>query len=521
MNPSLINPLPNRPKGGNTMKKYAFFAVIAAFLLSGCKTQQTASVAEYDDAYYKPKKVQEVPSQTVPDEDLTAPRIISTPDSSAAVAPESTGWYDDYNDYTARIKHFQYPAENAGYFDEVYADSTEQAEDLSGAPDVNISLGFGWGCGWDYSWGWGYPYTYYGWNYPYYYSWYSPWWWYYPYYPWPYPGDYWYGYWNGYWDGYYGYYPYPYPYYNYYNTYYGPRRTLADNDGAGYYERSLRNDQNTAAAAPDRSGRTESTIRNERSPGGDASVVPSDASGSGRSGQNTVSERADASGQRVEQASNTRAEAAVSARAGESTSVRQESTPAVRSDAVKSRPDQQRYTYTLPNQTRSASYQRSDRSLAQNQKPAPRYVRPGTPAPASRSANTQVYSSPSYRQPKSSQEYLNPRPQGTSPANNAATPDQRRSYSTPSQQRTYSTPSQNRSNTRSYSSPSNTPRSYSSPSRSYSSPSYSSPSRSYSSPSYSAPSRSGGGSGSSGGGGSRSGGGGGGSRGGGGGGGRR
>jgi len=195
--------------------------------------------------------------------------------------------------------------------------------------------------------------------------------------------------------------------------------------------------------------------------------------------------------------------------------------PAERSASNRNPVQKEQYRYTRTKDQQNASSQRNINQISQREKPTPRYSRPTNATTQSRTGNPQSYSSPAYRQPKSSQEYINPRPQTSTSNSGVRENSNSRSSSTPSNsQRRYTSPSNNATNSRQSASPSSNPsRSYtpasrgnsssgiSSPSRS-SSPSYSAPSRS-SSPSYSAPSRSGG---SSSGGSRSSGGGGGGSR---------
>jgi hypothetical protein len=172
-------------------------------------------------------------------------------------------------------------------------------------------------------------------------------------------------------------------------------------------------------------------------------------------------------------------------------------------------PDKQHYNYvrsTVQGNTRviknnQVNNTRSTSSNVQRQSPTPKYVRPGTQQQTNRT-NAQAYSSPAYRQPKSSQEYTNPRTQQGRPTgvsqNTTRTVNNNNAGSSV---RRYSTPYNTGGNARIYSNPSGGSRSYSTPSRSYSSPSRSG--GSYSSPSHSSssPSRSGGSSGGSSGGG--------------------
>ena len=160
---------------------------------------------------------------------------------------------------------------------------------------------------------------------------------------------------------------------------------------------------------------------------------------------------------------------------------------------------QERYRYTRPTNGQTSQYVRPSGQSTQRDRPQPRYTRPENNVPQTRSSEMQNYSSPAYRQPKSSQEYIAPRGQSTRPSYNNNSNSSGRNY-TPSQgnERRNTSPSYNNSNSnRQYTPPSNSGnRNYSTPSRSNSTPSYSTPSRSApsnSSPSYSSPSRSSGG----------------------------
>jgi hypothetical protein len=170
-------------------------------------------------------------------------------------------------------------------------------------------------------------------------------------------------------------------------------------------------------------------------------------------------------------------------------------------------PDKQRYNYvrsTSQGNTRTArniqdNKAGSSRTYVQHQQPSPRYVRPGSQTQMGRT-NAQAYSSPAYRQPKSSQEYINPHPQQGRPASASENYGRTGNYNNPNSGRRYSSPTYNGGNSRVYSNPSGSSRFYNTPSRSYSSGGYGSSRSSgsgYSSPShsYSAPSHSGGGGG--------------------------
>ena len=183
---------------------------------------------------------------------------------------------------------------------------------------------------------------------------------------------------------------------------------------------------------------------------------------------------------------------------------------------------QQKYQFTRSSGTDQRPLPRTTSDIAQQrQPPTPKYTKPTNDQ--LRNGNvptrTQNYSSPTYRQPKSSQEYLNPRIQsgnnqpnrGSSQPNIVPQPGSQR-QTTPTlhqpSNRQSNTPARINSDSRNYNgqtrsshspslSPSRSTNSYSSPSRSNIN-SYSSPSRS-SGGSFSSPSLSSGNSGSTGG----------------------
>ncbi|MCX6282023.1 MAG: hypothetical protein NTU51_08665 [Bacteroidetes bacterium] len=459
------------------MKRAAFIAVIISLMMSACKTPQQAVSVNNDDVYSTPSRQTSKPAAS-PDfnQDL----------SSALAADQATPAHDsltkaatlDYSDvsYTDRLQKFQHPQSNKSYYDNTTTDTTVI---YSNNPNVSINLGFGggyydpsfsMGFGWGYpSYGWGYPYYGwgYGWGYPYY--WDSPYWWYYNSYP----------YCNC------CYYPY-YEGNGYYNSYYGPRESVIRNQD---YTRNGRGDAGYVTPATPNSRGVPVTAN-------DRSTPPSTV----RAGTTTVPA--------------TRSADPVYSRSGT------QSAPGVRStDPVSAQrkppANQERYHYARPVNERQGTYNRNTihgtATKEVRQQPAPRYSQPGT-APSQRQGQVQSYTPGNYRQPRSSQEYINPRIQ----AQNQAGRQSGTRGGTSVDQRGYSSPGNSAGSRRTVPSSGtqySSPRSYSpgnsSPSRSYS-PSYSSPSRS--APSYSAPSgggRSGGG-GYSGGGGGRSGGGGGG-----------
>lgn len=501
-------------KGGIIMNRIAIITVtLLGLSLSGCKTQQKTAGVNYDDAYVKTSVTQDYsrPATTTPQ------NVVTVNDSTAAVKSATVG--EDYSDYSysSRVKRFHNAEKEADYFDPVYTDTenydttatNESVAGSSSSPDVNIYLGTGWGgyspyttLGFSYGWGYdpwnygfyGYPYSYW---YPSYYSYWDPFFFGHHYYPYYYPYNYygyWNGYWNGYWDGYYGYGD-PYGWDGHHGHgfpgeggYYG-HRTFVGNGSSGHYR-------------PDVSARLKRAAITGTPEGNDGTKTRVLPTGTG-TGNN----------QRVDPTNVTTPRAVTEAR---STTVERSTgttTPAQRSNtAVRTNTNnQQQYKYTRPSSERQAPAQRQNTGYQrQNTQPNPKYARPGSGQQATRTT-TENYSSPLYRQPKSSQEYLSPRSQSTTTRQTSTqgvrtNSQQRQSTPTQGTQRTYTTPQRQNVNPGNTPSRSNTP-GYSTPQRqnnsgssrgsytpsSRSGQSYSTPSRSGSSrSSYSAPSRSGG-----------------------------
>ena len=441
------------------MKKSAWIIAIIALAMSACTSQKQATSYVNDDVYGSPTRYEQ--TATAPATATTqGAQVITAPDKAKVQKPASSTLEQDYSDYsyTNRINRFSNKDTTVGYFDDAYTQSTTTT---SSEPNVNIylgagtgyggyygsSFGFGWGypySSWGMDYGWGYPYYggYYGFGYPYYgyNSWYSP---YYD--PWYSPCCYCYGY-NDY---------YP-PYYNT-NMYYGSRTSLYRTDGGMLNARSSAVNGNNAYNA-----RNAGNAGNERNAGGAYT----------RTGQGDVTPSPRTTGQ---------------------SSVR--STPA----------NQEKYRYTRPATQGQSGYQRTTKQnpgQVQNQvtrqQPTPRYIRPENAGAVQRTGSAQSYSSPVYRQPKSSQEYLAPRSQnpGTTRGSGQATETRtgssvgatRQSGDQGSGRRTYTPPT--RSGSSGYSTPTRTTQEYSAPTRSGNSGSYSAPTRSGSSGTYSAPSNS-------------------------------
>lgn len=436
------------------MKKSALLIVIPCLILSGCKTQQKATTENYDDVYYsKPKLAQSANNDAGSSQDLSAPKYVTPPDSSSSVKSGSASSKEDNSDYSysARLKRFHDPVGKLGYYDNYYTNNPN-SDSTSGNQTVNVYAGSGWDPfssmnfglgygGWGYG-GFGYGGGGFGWGYPY--DWYYP-----------------YSYWGPgcYCCGYYGYYPYwDYGYgFGFGNNYYGRRSTLSSNDGNG--RRNLRSNEQSSVSDQTRNNNGTSSGRDSRS-----AINPPYS----RTGEATRSI------------------------AGNGTTNGTNITPSQRG-TINSNPqpiakrtpaDQQRYNYKKNNAQKSSPYPRNTSKNNQGQRAVPRYAKPEYSTP-SRAGQAQIYSSPAYRQPKSSQEYISPRTQDVQNSGNNST---NRSYSSPSNNVRRSGTG---NNTRTYSSPSNNSRNtYTAPSRSFT-PSNSSPSRTNN---YSAPSRSGGGS---------------------------
>jgi hypothetical protein len=433
------------------MKKLIIFSAIIATFLFGCKSQQKATGYTYDDVYSTRSDHSKITSKPkIQNEDLSGSHPIVSPDSSSTLTSTSAASNQDYsnNSYAARIKRFNGKNTGLNYNNQYYTGSSDSTSSSGGSsPDVNIYFGNSWGSpfwGSSYSFGFGYGWGDYGFGYPY--SWYDPYSWGYPYYSY-YPYWYWdYPYWGGYghhygsWFGDNGY-------------YYGQRRTISSPDGG-------KNSRTTTAGTNPVPGQ----VKNPRTVNPGITNRTGDQNHSGRTVTNQVL------------------------------------------------PDKQRYIYNRSRTQENTrvvrndqnNRNRSDRNNIQRQEPAPRYTRPGNQQQVKRS-DAQTYSSPAYRQPKSSQEYINPRSQQGRPTGVNENSNRTGNYSTPAPSgRRYSSPPNTGGNSRIFSNPSGGNRSYSTPSRSYSSPSrssgsgYSAPSRSNSSPSHS-----GGNSGSSGGSGRR------------------
>jgi hypothetical protein len=482
------------------MKKLIMVITIIAAALSGCKTQQQTSTVAYDDVYANPKYSKQPVAEKPQSKsmDMSAPQQITTPDSTSGMKSGSSSWYEDYTDYS-KSSGQQVTTNSQGNSTDGnsnYVDPNLYDNSYSSNPDVNIyvgssydpffwgssvSIGCGFGWGWD-SYYWGYPYS----------SWYYP---YYGFYPYSYGwGGYWNGYWDGYndgfWDGHHGN-----PYYNTYSSFYYGQRRMLSSSGEGNHPRGSR---------PIGVGTTSSINKTP------ASINPRDSKINERTANTrTVDPRRTDRNDATQGKVNPRDR--VNPETGSRSNVN--TTPA----------DRQHYTYDRNKQTPSPVNQRTGNTRTntrvnkQGELPAPKYSRTENRIPANRNVETQNYSSPAYRQPKTSQDYINPRTQdnrnnGTRETNvqrrsntNTDNVGQSRSRTTPSSNdRRYATPSNN--NTRSSSTPSRSGSSsgYSSPTRSYSTPS-SSGTRSSSGGSYSSPSRSSGGSSSpsSGGGGGR------------------
>ncbi|MDP1622103.1 MAG: hypothetical protein Q8M08_07160 [Bacteroidales bacterium] len=435
------------------MKKSVWIIAIIALAISACTSQKSATSYVNDDVYNSSARNEPVVITPATPTDQGA-KIITAPDNAKVQKPASSTLSDDNNDYSysSRINRFSSKDTTVGYFDDSYTSSG--GNQGGNDPNVNIYLGYGSGYGgfynpsYNYGYGWGYPYSSWGWDYgwgwPYSGSYYG---WGYPYYyrgynPWYNPWNYSCCYCYGYNDWYS-----PHYYNNSYtnNNYYGSRKSLHRTDGGtGSY-----NARSTSTAAGNALNRSEKN-----------NVTPSPRT----------------------------------------------SPPSPRTTPA----SQEKYRYTRPANNRQTVTQRSTpqntgkvQSQTTRQQPTPRYTRPENANPVQRSGNTQSYSSPVYRQPKSSQEYLAPRSQnpGTTRTTNQNSEIRSRSGSSGTGIRQNTTPlnNYNRSNSTpartgssGYTAPQRTNTDNSAPTRSGSSGSYSPPSNSNnnSSGSYSAPTRS-------------------------------
>ncbi|MBE0648988.1 MAG: hypothetical protein IH596_14550 [Bacteroidales bacterium] len=452
------------------MKKAALIIFILGFILTGSFAQQNKDAVYGDDVYYstskknKKDKKKKQSEATPKSSDLT--KQVTEPDSTSAESPESSTLMDDYNDYTfsARIKRFHDEETKEDYFNETYTDpanyDTTYVEESS-SPNVSLYVGAGYGSFYGPSLSFGF-----GWGYD---PWYSN------YYGWGYPYN------SCYWGcNYWGYNPYPYywsPYsYGYWNGYY-------NGYWDGYYDYPYGGNTYYGRRQPITStgGITPTTHTTEGNPN-----TPTGMDGRGG---NVVPTKERTTSSKVDQ-------------------------PAA----------QKRYEYSSTQQKQPPTASRTTPQNTRKQQPTPKYIKPDQTRSTQTTTKTQNYTSPAYRQPKSSQEYLSPRtqPSRTSMQQQTrsgqpavtrppATQTQRQNFvpSTTTRQSPGSTGTRVRpttSPTKNYT-PSKTPptrsNSYSTPSRSNGSStpsgsnSYSTPSRS-SSPSYSSPSRSSGSSGSGG-----------------------
>ncbi len=512
----------NKSKEDRKMRTLtSIFMITLALFITSCSTNYYSTTPVYDDAYYTGKTV---PAETeavvvtdytdnpvsaeeqvygegefITDEEVYEMYEPAYDESYSYTDPDgktyvTNNYYGDYYDYSyaSRIRRFSYPYYSSYYSD--YYGCPYCYDPWYYGSGLSMSIGFGWGWG-SFGYSWGYPY--YSWGYPSY-GWYDPWWGY-PYHGY---GSYWNGYYDGYWNGYYdgsgyyyggGYYP------DYASVHYGPRNS--------------REGLNT----PISGGRSNADAGAVRSDGNlRGANIGSDQPVVGRGVANTQTGSGDAKSGTVNQRTGTDVNNANS-RSGSTVSRDQNPSSATTRQAQ----DKNTLDLTRPSQnqrnTTNPSAEPSKRTPQQN---------PVTTKPAENRGNvnsrTKTYSSPVYTRPKSSQEYKAPgsgtvrqstpssterntytRPANVTPRSGSqnqgntvkTTPDPSRSsgtrtYSSPSNSgRSYSVPAP-RSGSSNYSTPSRSgSRTYSTPSRS-SSPSYSAPSRS-SSPSYSAPSRSG------------------------------
>jgi len=418
-------------KSKRLMKKSAWIIAIISLLAVACTTQKQVTSAMNDDVYYSSGKSSQPVASTVKPQ-ANGAQVVSTPDNAKVQKSNSSSFADDYNDYSysGRINRFNSKDTTKGYFDDTYTNGSTSSNGGNG--NVSLYLGLGAGYGGFYS-GFGYPYSTwgmdYGWGYPYYGMGMG----YgcgFPYYGWYSP---WYNpcyYCYGYNDGYYG----GYPIYAS-NNYYGSRRSNYRTDGGNKAPNS-RTASNPANANAAPSGRvTSSNARTAATPS--RNVVPA---------------------------------------------------------------SQENYRYTRPAANRQTTTQNTtgrNQVQTRNQAPQPqtppRYTRPENTVQTQRTGSVQSYTSPVYRQPKSSQEYLAPRTQNAARVTNQNTGTRYNSGNSGTTTRQYTTPT--RTGSSGNSEPARTNSNYTAPTRSGNSGSYTAPSNQGGS--YSPPARSGGNSGSS------------------------
>ncbi len=513
------------------MKNLLIIAIAFLFTLASCTSTYQAASA-YDDVYYTPKNSNQAISSSsksstskviysgsssldgyqqtsdpqsvaVDERDYKSYNYVEDTLPAASSSDEyyyveDSEEYYDY-DYASRIDRFHNSAGSFGYYAPVYSGYYP-----SYGP--SLSIGYGWGMpssyfsfGFNYGWGGGYynPYCYDPW---YCNSWYG-----YPYYG--YGGSYWAGYNHGYSNGYYagggGYYPggetiYP----DYYN---GPRNSRGSSMVG-----------NSATRGSRLEGGEDSEIKNTISSGRGSRVGGAAANGtsipSGTQTPETQRTSRNLEPQKNATATDTReirsekltkpgSDQVSGSTVGQQKANRQENagTPEISrkyaspqnatgvEESSRNARAQEKYSQTpgkqydkpVSGQSREDVYSRSKKYA----KPASESLSGNT-----RTGETKKYTSPNTNRPRSSNEYTVPRS------------NQTRTYTTPSRsQNTFSSPKRS---TNSYSTPSRSnTRNYTTPSRSTSTPSrsYSTPSRSYSTPSrssrssgktYSAPSRS-------------------------------
>lgn len=420
------------------MKKLMICSVLIATFFFGCKTQQKSTGYTYDDVYSNGSDPAKVTSKPkIQNKDISTSSTVAVTDTSSVKAKAAASSPIDYSDNSYSARIKRFNDKNPGLdYSSEYYTKSTDSTSSGGSPNVNLYLGSTWGSPF-----WD-PYYSFGWGY----GWGDfgfgfgyPYYWGYPYYGYSYWG---YPYWGGGWGWHHHYWD-----WNYNNNNYYGQRTVPSPNGGQNARATSNNDLKTT---PTKNSRTSN-------PGNISH--PTDQTTSGRANVNRIS------------------------------------------------PDQQHYSYVRSNtkgnagSTRNIQYNQtgSSRTYIQHQQPAPRYVRPGS-QPQTGRPNAQVYSSPAYRQPKSSREYINPQPQQNRSGGVGEASGRNGNYSNPNSGRRYSSPAYTGGNSRVYSNPSGSSRFYNTPSRSYSSGGYGSPRSSgsgFSAPSHSssAPSHSGGGGG--------------------------
>ncbi len=468
------------------MKYHVIISSIILLALAACSTSYH-STSRVDDIYYTPELVRpggsavhtdaktvEVPKESVsPVENQIGYQNNETGYTQSDYATDEDGnvyisnyFYGDVYDYaySSRIRRFYSPHTYSSYYDPFFTNMYWYNFDpfYSG---VSIYMGYGafpfyypgyfhspysWGMGWGHPVGWMYsPYSRFG----YWHSWYSP---FHRHSPYSFMSAYHYGFSSGYYMGLYNnpyYYQYLYNSYDRSNYHYGPRQAVGSSTrlrgapsstgSAGTFADRFetattrssdgrRVDAATTTRTPSRSDtRSVSPVKSDDEP---ASTRPQRGATTGgqtmqpRTGDGATGRTID-TGSREAQGESTRpVRGTQPITTGEGQTVtRPQSTP--QTSPSRSRPD----AAGQATQTRPQASPERQQDLTRPQAPTQqRYVRPEQTRPTSQSGEVQpnytpprTYTSPSYQQPRSNEQYRNPqtaRPPSVTPPREAAAP---------------------------------------------------------------------------------------------------